>query len=396
MGFVAALPTLLVLAVLAAVAVTAARAAVRLHKKTAGRPPGLLHPARPPTMRRRTAMRLKQAKTLRHPHRPNTNKRTKGTPGGQFHETHDIRCSLCALPCFAAGCMRAARRGFRLRIRRQASHGRKHFRLQRRRSACGRRVNPAGGGRRDADAVRRQPSAAWGSFFRCVRPCGKRRLYLLHHHQHQRAGAGRHTHSPPGTPDGWRLGGCPLRCRLLRNSRSARTDVRPLSVEWYPALTPGTYRLGLQLEDYGRGCLPEDAWVTACFTLTEILSSLRRVRISTDFGGILTVEAKYYYEYIKAVYITEKSTTNPTMCTTLPKKARGIQTAALCCPLTPSGACKRCGTATFVRRCTTRSRSRRPAPTACGNLRTRWPASWKARKNSPRDNAKRLRLEPSP
>ena len=31
----------------------------------------------------------------------------------------------------------------------------------------------------------------------------------------------------------------------------------------------GTYRLGLQLEDYGRGCLPEDAWVTACFTLTE-------------------------------------------------------------------------------------------------------------------------------
>lgn len=38
-GFVAALPTLLVLAVLAAVAVTAARAAVRLHKKRlAGRP----------------------------------------------------------------------------------------------------------------------------------------------------------------------------------------------------------------------------------------------------------------------------------------------------------------------------------------------------------------------
>lgn len=33
------------------------------------------------------------------------------------------------------------------------------------------------------------------------------------------------------------------------------------------------------------------------------------------------------------------------MCTTLPKKARGIRTAALCCPLTPDGACKRCGTA---------------------------------------------------
>ena len=43
-GFVAALPTLLVLAVLAAVAVTTARAAVRLHKKKAGRPPGSCTP----------------------------------------------------------------------------------------------------------------------------------------------------------------------------------------------------------------------------------------------------------------------------------------------------------------------------------------------------------------
>ena len=50
----------------------------------------------------------------------------------------------------------------------------------------------------------------------------------------------------------------------LETERSGR-----FPLEWYPALTPGTYRLGLQLEDYGRGCLPEDAWVTACFTLTE-------------------------------------------------------------------------------------------------------------------------------
>ena len=237
-----------------------------------------------------------------------------------------------------------------------------------------------------------------GSFFRCVRPCGKRQLYLLHHHQHQRAGTGRHTHSPPGTPDGWRLGGCPLRCRLLRNSRSARNRTfRPLSV----GVVPGAYSRHIPPGSPAGGLWPG---LPAGGRLGDRLlhphgkycRAFANVRISTGFGGILTVEAKYYYEYIKQ-FISRRSPQQTQRCAQHSRKnARGIRTAALCCPLTPDGACKRCGTATFVRRCTTRSRSRHPAPTACGNLRTRWPASWKARKNSPRDNAKRLRLEPSP
>lgn len=70
------------------------------------------------------------------------------------------------------------------------------------------------------------------------------------------------------TDGGWEAVPCDaVFCGTADPLETERSGRFPL--EWYPALTPGTYRLGLQLEDYGRGCLPEDAWVTACFTLTE-------------------------------------------------------------------------------------------------------------------------------
>ncbi|MFQ9680069.1 MAG: hypothetical protein ACLRZH_08205 [Ruthenibacterium lactatiformans] len=108
-----------------------------------------------------------------------------------------------------------------------------------------------------------------GSFFRCVRPCGKRRLYL--YTITNTSGLERaHTHSrlERWTDGGWEAVPCDaVFCGTADPLETERSGRFPL--EWYPALTPGTYRLGLQLEDYGRGCLPEDAWVTACFTLTE-------------------------------------------------------------------------------------------------------------------------------
>ena len=70
------------------------------------------------------------------------------------------------------------------------------------------------------------------------------------------------------TDGGWEAVPCDaVFCGTADPLETERSGRFPL--EWYPALTPGTYRLGLQLEDYGQGCLPEDAWVTACFTLTE-------------------------------------------------------------------------------------------------------------------------------
>ena len=70
------------------------------------------------------------------------------------------------------------------------------------------------------------------------------------------------------TDGGWEAVPCyAVFCGTADPLETERSGRFPL--EWYPALTPGTYRLGLQLEDYGRGCLPEDTWVTACFTLTE-------------------------------------------------------------------------------------------------------------------------------
>lgn len=80
------------------------------------------------------------------------------------------------------------------------------------------------------------------------------------------------SYSFPGlerrTDGGWEAVPCDaVFCGTADPLETERSGRFPL--EWYPALTPGTYRLGLQLEDYGRGCLPEDAWVTACFTLTE-------------------------------------------------------------------------------------------------------------------------------
>ena len=76
----------------------------------------------------------------------------------------------------------------------------------------------------------------------------------------------------------------------LETDRSGR-----FPLEWYPALTPGTYRLGLQLEDYGL-LHPHGKYCRA----------FANVRISTGFGGILTVEAKYCYEYIKQ-FISRRS-----------------------------------------------------------------------------------------
>ena len=143
-------------------------------------------------------------------------------------------------------------------------------------------------------------------------------------HQHQRAGAGRHTHSPPGTPDGWRLGGCPLRCRLLRNSRSARNRTfRPLSV----GVVPGAYSRHIPPGSPAGGLWPG---LPAGGRLGDRLlhphgkycRAFANVRISTGFGGILTVEAKYYYEYIKQ-FISRRSPQQTQRCAQHSRKKHG-------------------------------------------------------------------------
>ena len=203
------------------------------------------------------------------------------------------------------------------------------------------------------------------------------------------AGAGRHTHSPPGTPDGWRLGGCPLRCRLLRNSRSARNRTfRPLSV----GVVPGAYSRHIPPGSPAGGLWPG---LPAGGRLGDRLlhphgkycRAFANVRISTGFGGILTVEAKYYYEYIKQ-FISRRSPQQTQRCAQHSRKKHGAYRR---------------------QRCAARSRQRRMQALRNGNLRPPlyytqqeqtpcangvWEsphtvaASWKARKNSPRDNAK--------
>ena len=46
------------------------------------------------------------------------------------------------------------------------------------------------------------------------------------------------------------------------------------------------------------------------------------MRISTDFGGILTVEAKYYYEYIKQ-FISRRSPQQTQRCAQHSRKSTG-------------------------------------------------------------------------
>ena len=53
------------------------------------------------------------------------------------------------------------------------------------------------------------------------------------------------------------------------------------------------------------------------------------VRISTDFGGILTVEAKYYYEYIKQ-FISRRSPQQTQRCAQHSRKKHGAYRRQRC------------------------------------------------------------------
>ncbi len=195
------------------------------------------------------------------------------------------------------------------------------------------------------------------------------------------------SYSFPAWNAGWMAAG-----RLSPAMPSSAEQPNPLEtersgrfpLEWYPArysrhIPPGSPAGGLWPGLPAGGRLGD----RLLHPHGKYCRAFANVRISTDFGGILTVEAKYYYEYIKQ-FISRRSPQQTQRCAQHSRKKHGAYGRQRCAAhLTPDGACKRCGTATFVRRCTTRSRSRRPAPTACGNLRTRWPASWKARKNIP-------------
>ena len=198
------------------------------------------------------------------------------------------------------------------------------------------------------------------------------------------------------TDGGWEAVPCDaVFCGTADPLETERSGRFPL--EWYPALTPGTYRLGLQLEDYGRGCLAGGRLGDRLLhPHGKYCRAFANVRISTGFGGILTVEAKYYYEYIKQ-FISRRSPQQTQRCAQHSRKKHGAYGRQRCAahsrPTAHASAAGRQPSSAAVLHA---AGAEHPAPTACGNLRTRWPASWKARKNSPRDNAKRLRLEPSP
>ena len=215
-------------------------------------------------------MRLKQAKTLRRPHRPNTNKRTKVHREGSSIKRTTFAAACVLFPAFLLsscaphGAASASAFGDMPPLYASLSasspvalpaedgsillaEGAVTLMLS------AENLPPPGEASSDASGLAERDSSI---SYTITNTSGLELGVILIPRLERR------------TDGGWEAVPCDaVFCGTADPLETERSGRFPL--EWYPALTPGTYRLGLQLEDYGRGCLPEDTWVTACFTLTE-------------------------------------------------------------------------------------------------------------------------------